>query len=147
MFTVSKVVKTTAALALAGAMSTVPMAALAATSYAVSPGPSIQGTIASIPGKYSIDVRTPRGRIEDVALHQGTIINPTGMKLEPGFRVKIFGYPSNGTFVANEIDTPYHYRQATYAPAPYWGAGFWGSPFWGVPYYAPAVPYVVIVRR
>jgi hypothetical protein len=123
-----------------------PVNALAAANYAAQPGPHIQGTIASITGKYSIEVRTPSGMLDNVSLHQGTIINPTGITLEPGFRVRIYGYPDNGAFVANEIDTPYHYNQVGYVPAPYWGAGYWGAPYWG-PAYWPAVPYVVIVRR
>jgi hypothetical protein len=135
-----------AALALGGIMAAVPANASAAANYAAQTGPSIRGVITSIPGKYSIEVRTPSGRVDDVSLHQGTIINPTGLTLEPGFRVRVYGYSDNGTFVANEIDTPYRNIQAGYVPVPAWDAGLWGAPYWG-PAYWPAVPYVVIVRR
>lgn len=133
-----------AVLILCGAMATAPTVAMAAT-YAAQRGPSIRGIIESIPGKYSIEVRTPSGKIDAVSLHQGTIINPTGITLEPGFRVRISGYSDGSTFVANEIDTPYHYIPVSYAPAPY-GDGLWANPYWGVPYW-PAYNYVYIVRR
>jgi hypothetical protein len=145
MFTLSKVAGAATTLALAAAVATVPMAGLAASNYAASPGPSIQGMIVSIPGKYSIEVQTPSGKVDDVSLHQGTIINPTGITLEPGFHVRIYGYPNNGTFLANEIDTPYHYFQQSYVAAPYWGPG-WVAPYWGAPYSVPVVPYVYVVR-
>ncbi len=39
-------------------------------------------------------------------LHQGTIINPTGLTLEPGMNVTIDGYADGSNFDAMEIDTP-----------------------------------------
>ena len=40
-----------------------------------------------------------------VALHPGTVINPTGITLRPGMRVQIFGFwRRDGSFEANEID-------------------------------------------
>lgn len=108
--------------------------------YAQRPGPTIKGTIASIPGKYQIEVRDRRGYVDDVSLHDGTIINPTGITLQPGFRVTIYGRPNGNTFVADEIDTPYRYdlSRVSYAP------GY--EPFFpDFVYYAP--PPVIIIRR
>ncbi|MBV8423909.1 MAG: hypothetical protein JO349_01855 [Candidatus Eremiobacteraeota bacterium] len=40
-----------------------------------------------------------------VFMHKGTVINPTGIRLQPGMRVKILGTPSGAyRFNANEID-------------------------------------------
>jgi Domain of unknown function (DUF5666) len=40
-----------------------------------------------------------------VELHQGTVINPTGITLQPGMRVQVYGYWNrDGSFAANEID-------------------------------------------
>jgi hypothetical protein len=40
-----------------------------------------------------------------VTLHDGTVINPTGITLESGVRVHIWGHwNGNGTFEANQID-------------------------------------------
>jgi hypothetical protein len=40
-----------------------------------------------------------------VALHQGTVINPTGITLRRGMRVQVYGYwRRDGSFEANEID-------------------------------------------
>ncbi len=106
--------------AAAAALSTaiVPVTALAQTpSFAHSPPPNssdvINGTIASINGKYTITVHDDRGFIDDVHLHQGTIINPTGLTLAPGMRVTIFGYNAGSWFEANEIDTPVPLRSET----------------------------------
>jgi hypothetical protein len=68
---------------------------------------TIQGRIASIDGKYRIQLRDDRGFVDNVELHQGTVINPTGLQLEPGMAVTILGYNRGPLFAANEIDTPY----------------------------------------
>lgn len=66
-------------------------------------------------------VHDVRGYLDTVTLHKGTIINPTGIRLEPGFSVTIVGRPSGSVFVADVIDTPYH--RVGYGPYayPYWG--------------------------
>jgi hypothetical protein len=99
----------------------------------------INGHIASIVGKYEITVRDERGYLDDVHLHQGTIINPTGLTLEPGMRATIVGYNAGKWFEANEIDTPYHYLPV---PVPvYYGPGWW---YPGLPYgYGPSFSLVV----
>jgi hypothetical protein len=84
----------------------------------------IQGTISSINGTWNISVADANGYRDNVALHQGTVINPTGLTLEPGMNVTIDGYANGPEFEAMEIDTPYHYQ----GPAPtavYYGGGAW----------------------
>jgi hypothetical protein len=84
----------------------------------------IQGTISSIDGTWNITVDDASGYSDNVALRQGTIINPTGLTLEPGMNVTIDGYPDGSSFDAIEIDTPYQYQ----GPAPvavYYGPGNW----------------------
>jgi hypothetical protein len=84
----------------------------------------IQGTVAAINGTWNITVADANGYADSVALHQGTIINPTGLTLEPGMQVTIDGYADGPNFDALEIDTPYQYQ----GPAPtavYYGPGAW----------------------
>jgi hypothetical protein len=92
---------------------------------------TIQGTISAINGPYNISVRDSRGFIDNVGLHQGTIINPTGLTLEPGFSVTILGRNDGKAFTANEIDTPYQ----TLAAVPVYPVyGYSGYPYWGPSY-------------
>jgi hypothetical protein len=102
-------------------------------SYAVSPAgqpgdEQIRGRITSFDGGYNLEVRDERGFIDNVTLHPGTIINPTGLTLEPGMTVSILGYNSGSAFSANEIDTPYTYD----AGVPYYLGHPWD-------YYGPSV--------
>lgn len=108
-----------------------PLAASAQTpSYAnpvIAGTDTIHGTIASINGKYNISVRDERGFIDNVTLHDGTIINPRGLTLAPGQAVTIDGVANGPTLIANEIDTPYvYYAYAGYYgyPGPVFGLGF-----------------------
>ena len=87
-----------------------PGAAAPAPSYArpaVNGEEAIHGRISAFDGKYHLDVRDDRGFEDSVELHQGTVINPTGLTLQPGMVVTISGYNRGRTFAANEIDTPY----------------------------------------
>jgi len=78
-------------------------------SYA-SPGEdSVHGRIISFDGQYNLSVRDDNGYVDHVQLHQGTIINPTGLTLHPGMVVTILGVNSGSTLAANEVDTPYIY--------------------------------------
>jgi hypothetical protein len=84
----------------------------------------IQGTVGSINGTWNITVADANGYADSVDLHQGTIINPTGLTLEPGMNVTVDGYADGPNFDAMEIDTPYQYS----GPAPvavYYGPGAW----------------------
>ena len=108
-----------------------PLAASAqAPSYAQSGGAyhedEIRGVVTSFNGHYDLQVRDRKGYIDNVKLHQGTVINPTGLTLQPGMSVTIYGEPNGTHFDANIINTPYHYVPVAY-PAPY---GPWG-PHWG----------------
>ena len=44
---------------------------------------TIHGRVVSFDGGYSLQVHDDRGFIDNVRLHQGTIINPTGITLSP----------------------------------------------------------------
>lgn len=82
----------------------------AAPSYARRPANGeemISGKIGSFSGKYDIQVRDDRGFIDNVEMHQGTVINPTGLALQPGMPVTILGYNRGPVFAANEIDAPF----------------------------------------
>ncbi|HYZ17473.1 MAG TPA: hypothetical protein VE591_13775 [Candidatus Acidoferrum sp.] len=86
---------------------------------------TVEGLISSINGKYGLTVRDNRGFIDNVTLHDGTIINPTGLQLQPGMHVTILGHADQATFAANEIDTPVQYVAAAYPYAyPTFGFGF-----------------------
>lgn len=84
----------------------------------------IHGRIASINGTFNISVNDDRGFVDNVDLHQGTIINPTGLTLEPGMPVTIAGYAEGGAFDAIEINTPYTYAGPVPIPV-YYGPGWW----------------------
>ncbi len=97
---------------------------------------SIKGRIASFDGAYSLQVNDDRGFIDNVRMHQGTIINPTGLTLAPGMTVTIYGINNGSVFAAHQIDTPYQsygYAYPVYPypvyPYPYFGYPFYGYPF------------------
>jgi opacity protein-like surface antigen len=125
--------------ALAVAALALPLAAQAADapSYAIPSGEdSVHGVISSFNGKYGLTVRDNRGYTDNVMMHQGTIINPTGYPLQAGMRVTIVGHADGDTFAANEIDTPVEYAAVPlgygygYYPATDWSLGF-GYGRWG----------------
>ena len=82
---------------------------------------SVKGRVASFDGAYSLQVRDDRGFIDNVQLHQGTVINPTGIRLTPGMAVTVYGVNRGPVFAANEIDTPYqsYGDYPAYMPYPY----------------------------
>ncbi|MGA2392367.1 MAG: hypothetical protein ABSH03_03325 [Candidatus Lustribacter sp.] len=84
---------------------------------------TIRGRIVTA-APFHLTVHDDKGTIDDVTLHRGTIINPTGLTLATGMRVKIIGYAAGTTFAANEIDTPYTYSGPLPAPF-YYGPGWW----------------------
>jgi hypothetical protein len=123
--------------ALAALMLLAPLAAGAqdVPTYAQPPAPSsadiqIRGRISSFDGMYALSVRDEKGYIDNVQLHQGTIINPTGLTLEPGMIVSILGYNAGNYVDANEIDTPYTY----YSGVPWYAGHPWN-------YYGPSVSF------
>jgi hypothetical protein len=103
-------------------------------SYASSDEDTIHGRIVSVDDPFHISVRDGRGFVDHVTLHQGTIINPTGLTLHPGMTVTVLGVNAGATLAANEIDTPYNYAPAyAYAYPAY--PVFYGA----YPYGYPAV--------
>jgi hypothetical protein len=87
---------------------------------------NVHGRVVSFDGAYNMQVRDNRGYVDNVELHQGTIINPTGITLQPGMVVSVLGYNSGSYLAANEIDTPYTF----YSGIPYWEGHPWN-------YYGP----------
>jgi hypothetical protein len=86
----------------------------------------IQGRVTSYDGHFDLHVQQPNGEVDDIQLHQGTIINPTGLTLAPGMTVTVVGLPRGNVFAANEIDTPYQETYAYGYATPYYGP-YWGS--------------------
>ena len=81
----------------------------------------IQGRVTAYDGKYSLQVNDDRGYVDNVELRQGTIINPTGLRLQPGMRVTVLGYNRGHFFAANQIDTPYQSYGFAYPAYPAYG--------------------------
>jgi len=98
-------------------------------SYAAVQGDQqIHGRITAFDGAYNLQVRDDNGYIDNVELHDGTIINPTGLTLAPGMVVSILGDGAGQAFDANEIDTPYVFENEV--------ASYGGHP-WN--YYGPSI--------
>jgi hypothetical protein len=148
-----------AALVLAGAfLAPAPASAqndAAAPSDVAAPGPSyampeetVSGRVVSFDGNYALQVRDDRGFVDNVQLRDGTIINPTGVRLAPGMRVTIYGVNRGSVLAANQIDTPYQsygspapvaYAVPAYPYYPVYGYGY-GYPYYGYPYaYGPRI--------
>ena len=83
----------------------------AAQPYQQGPPPpprhSYTGVIQSVQGSsFTLD----NGRT--VFMHQGTVIQPTGIRLRPGMQVTVYGHRAgNGAVNANEVDVIRHYRR------------------------------------
>ncbi|HTW85936.1 MAG TPA: hypothetical protein VMD91_17835 [Candidatus Sulfotelmatobacter sp.] len=132
MFDISKIAR---ALAVSAALTGLIVPAVASAqdvpSYAVDQAPvdqdqTVSGTIASVDGPFDIQVADSNGYDDDVQLHQGTIINPTGLTLEPGMQVSIQGFADGDVFQANEIDTDAQDAYDGVLPTPvYYGPGYW----------------------
>jgi len=100
--------------------------------YATAEGETIHGTVSSVPGKYDVYVRDDRGFTDHVVLHDGTVINPTGLALGAGETVTILGRTDGRVFRADEVDTAYSGDSEAYgnsgpedgyAPYPAYGDG------------------------
>ncbi len=129
----------TLAFGVALALAAIPGSALAQVqpSYASPAEDTVHGRIVSIDDQYNVSVRDNNGYVDHVQLHQGTIINPTGLSLHPGMAVTILGVNQGSVLAANEIDTPYEYVPGyVYGPRPYVypsvaiGFGFGGYGRW-----------------
>jgi hypothetical protein len=88
----------------------------------------IHGRVLSFDGGYNLQVRDEKGYVDNIQLHQGTIINPTGLTLASGMVVSVMGYNAGSFFAANQIDTPYTFDS---------GYAYYGGHPWN--YYGPGV--------
>ena len=61
-------------------------------------------------GTYALGLRDDHGFVDNVRLHDKTIIFPVGLTLRPGMRVRIVGFSQGAAFTANEIDGPLRTR-------------------------------------
>ena len=153
----NKFLVTIAAASIAGVSLLAGSPAFAQSYSAPSQDQQIHGRILSFDGAYSLQVRDDAGYTDNVEMHQGTIINPTGLTLAPGMVVSINGYGNGPVFDANEIDTPYTMNAgvAYYNSQPwtYFGAGvalgfffgntgWWNGGYYGHPVYVNRGVYV-----
>ena len=60
------------------------------------------GTVGSF-APFRLTLTNSTGDTVTVDLKQGTVIRPTGLTPSSGQRVAVFGYWSNGTFIANRV--------------------------------------------
>jgi hypothetical protein len=109
-------------------------------SYAA-PGETIHGRVESFDGAYNLQVRDERGFIDNVQLQQGTVINPTGIRLSAGMSVTIHGVNRGRAFAANVIDTPYSSYGADYGPVALYPYGYPLYPYPAYPYPYPVYGY------
>lgn len=137
--------------ALLGAAVAAPLAlTLPVTASAQEPAPSygtpvanqqtIKGTLTGFDGSYVVYLHDDRGYSDHVTMHQGTVINPTGIKLTEGMRVAIYGYGNGPTFDAYRVDVAgssyYGDNGGYYANGyGYGGGGYYGNPYYGGGYY------------
>jgi hypothetical protein len=123
----------------------VPSYGQASPSYAAGEE-TIHGRILDFSGRYDLTVRDERGFVDKIRLHQGTIINPTGVPLSSGMDVSIIGQNVGPYFAANEIDPRYvdtQYVDTQYSDPQYVDTQYVDTqyvPYPGAPYY-PAYPY------
>jgi hypothetical protein len=84
---------------------------------------AIKGTISGFDGQWVVYMHDEKGYTDHITLHQGTIINPTGIKLLEGMQVTVYGYADGPTFQANAVNVAY----SPYSP--YYGSN--GEPAYG----------------
>ena len=126
-----------AAACFAGALAAPVLAQNSTPSYAARPSyanteETIHGRVVSFDGGYNLRVRDDRGFVDNVRLHPGTVISPTGLTLAGGMTVTIYGQNRGSFFAANEIDTPYHEQAAVLYPVPVYPV--YPYPYWGPSY-------------
>lgn len=95
-----------------------PAGALPSYAHPAAQHEQITGTVSSFDGKYVLVLNDDRGYLDTVQLRDGTIINPTGLRLIEGMRLTVTGFTSGKTFVALQIDTPYSMTSAIPPDAP-----------------------------
>ncbi len=62
----------------------------------------ILGTVGSF-APFRLTLTSSQGDTMTIDLKQGTVIRPNGLTPSSGQRVAVFGYWSNGTFIANRV--------------------------------------------
>ena len=97
----------------------------------------VRGQIVSFDGGLNLRVRDDKGYIDNISLHEGTVINPTGLRLATGMSVSVRGVNRGNVLDANEIDTPYQSYGSYAVPAYVYPA----YPYYGYPYPVAAYPY------
>lgn len=105
-----------------------PSYAQPAQQYATHPG--ITGTISGFDGQWVVYMHDDKGYTDHITLHQGTIINPTGIRLNEGMKVTVYGSADGPTFQANRIDVAYSpyspYYGSNGQPSNAYGGDFYG---------------------
>lgn len=87
---------------------------------------SIKGTLTGFNGQYIVYMRDDRGYDDHITLHDGTVINPTGIKLVEGMKVTMWGRTNGSTFEAYRIDvSPPDYSNSAYGGG--YGGGYYGG--------------------
>lgn len=111
-------------------------------SYSTAAQQTVKGTITGFNGAYTVYVQDQKGYGDNVVMHDGTVINPTGIKLQEGMPVTIYGYANGKQFDAWRIDvTPpqnmgYNGANGAYGYGGGYGGGYgYGSPYGAYPYY------------
>ena len=98
-----------------------------APSYAQPPAPTyahqggIKGVVTGFDGQWIVYMHDDKGYTDHITLHQGTMINPTGIRLIEGMRVTVYGSADGPTYQADRIDV------ASSPYSPYYGYG--GNPY------------------
>lgn len=101
-------------------------------SYAVASQQNVKGTISGFNGQYTVFVQDEKGYTDNVQLHDGTVINPTGIRLQEGMKVTIYGYANGSVFQAYRIDTQYPANYGYGGGYPNGGyGGYGGYPYGG----------------
>ena len=69
-----------------------------------------------------------KGYTDHITLHQGTIINPTGIKLLEGMKLTVYGNADGSTFQADRVDVAYSPYSPYYSSDgnPAYGYGYGG---------------------
>jgi hypothetical protein len=65
---------------------------------------TIHGSVASVDDADTLQVSDDRGFVDNVKLDPGTLINPSGSRLQPGMVVTITGVNRGAAFAADRID-------------------------------------------
>jgi hypothetical protein len=99
-------------------------------SYSTASQQSVKGSITGFNGAYTLYLQDDKGYGDNIQMHDGTVINPTGIKLQEGMRVTIYGYANGSVFSAYRIDV----TGSTYSDNGYGGYGY-GNPYYAYPGY------------